>query len=706
MARTPKGPKHVEALTHEEARRRNIPTAELQSTAEYMEELAPTPPVAYPRARPLAEGQTRERDSDLDPQIVWNGVSISLTHAQIDQLTRTGRVEIGDAQLVWRGKDRQDWSDLVVTAPPLYIQEKVHPKAIIDDLTRRSAAAREASSDAPDLFADFNGIDDPQARTEFYQHDQHWSNRMILGDSLQVMASLAEREALRGQVQCIYFDPPYGIKFNSNWQVSTQSTRVEDGKPRDLSREPEQVKAFRDTWRDQIHSYLTYLRDRLTMARDLLSDTGSIFVQIGDENVHRVRAVMDEVFGPKNFISEITFQKTGGQTSEFLPAIQDYVLWYGKHSDQLKFRRLYYRKEPGVGQASAQSPFPPGAAWRDRVGRRGIRAGRNLSEQRRIRAGPARTRRLEPDRRPQRPLHARDARSDFEVADPIGGRMTLAANGATAGLLADPIAVRARLRAGGPFYVYVLHRPDGQPFYVGKGIGDRCLHHEAEARTTRRLTHKLNVIRAIHRRGFAVGYLLESFHDTEADAHARERELIGLIGRHDLKRGPLTNQTDGGEGTSNPSEESRQRRRETLWGEDAEDPERQIANRYFQSLCAVRSVTLKAAATFRAEPLWANRDAFGMTARQAATLAASAIQNRVMLEPGARIPRRLSVDGVELIIENGVGRDILSSRMAVLADQTPGREVFELTVVGWEYLLATLDAELLIDAGVLAPDGA
>jgi adenine-specific DNA-methyltransferase len=148
-----------------------------------------------------------------------------------------------------------------------------------------------------DLFADFNGIPRGADKTEFYQHDQNWTNRMILGDSLQVMASLAEREGLRGKVQCIYFDPPYGIKFNSNFQWSTTSRDVKDGNADHITREPEQVKAFRDTWRDGIHSYLTYLRDRLTVARDLLTESGSIFVQIGDENVHRVRAVMDEVFG-------------------------------------------------------------------------------------------------------------------------------------------------------------------------------------------------------------------------------------------------------------------------------------------------------------------------------------------------------------------------------------------------------------------------
>ena len=333
-----KKPVKVETLTHESAARKNIPTAEYQSVAEHLEELHPREPAVYPRATPLAQGETRERKEDLDPQIVWKGARIRLTKAQARELLEKGEVEIGDAQLVWRGKDRQDWSDLIVQTPPLYIQEKVHPKAIIDDLVRRTKAKARETADAPDLFADFNGLDDPEKRTEFYQHDQHWSNRMILGDSLSVMASLAEREALRGKVQCIYFDPPYGIKFNSNWQVSTQSRDVKDGKQTDISREPEQVKAFRDTWKDGIHSYLTYLRDRLTVARDLLTESGSIFVQIGDENVHRVRAVMDEVFGAENFVSQISVYKTAGATSNFLSSAQDFIIWYARQQTALKYR--------------------------------------------------------------------------------------------------------------------------------------------------------------------------------------------------------------------------------------------------------------------------------------------------------------------------------------------------------------------------------
>ena len=202
-------------------------------------------------------------------------------------------------------------------APPLYIQEKVHPKVLIDDLRRRSEAEAKAADPQADLFADFNGLPNENAKTEFYQHEANWSNRMILGDSLQVMASLAEREELRGKVQCIYIDPPYGIKFSSNFQWSTTSRNVKDGDVEQITREPEQVKAFRDTWRDGIHSYLTYLRDRLTVARDLLSESGSIFVQIGDQNVHLLRSVLDELFGDKNQVATIGFQKTGRPISRW-----------------------------------------------------------------------------------------------------------------------------------------------------------------------------------------------------------------------------------------------------------------------------------------------------------------------------------------------------------------------------------------------------
>jgi adenine-specific DNA-methyltransferase len=364
MARSPKSSKQIDALKHNEATRRNIPTAEMESFFQRDEDSAPRPPKHYARARPLAEGETRTEEEPRSPELIWNGARITITDAQMAELAETGTLTLSDAQLVWRGKDKQDWSDLVVNVPPLYIQEKIHPKAIIDDLKRRTAQKREAETESPDLFADFNGIT-PEQRAEFYQHDQHWSNRMILGDSLQVMASLAERESLKGKVQCIYFDPPYGVKFNSNWQVSTQSRDVKDGKQADISREPEQVKAFRDTWKDGIHSYLTYLRDRLTVIRDLLTESGSIFVQISDENIHRVRALMDEVFGADNFCSLIGYKKTTGAGSpaigtEVLASVKDHIIWFAKNKPEVKYRQLYSEKEAGEEGAASynrvQSP--------------------------------------------------------------------------------------------------------------------------------------------------------------------------------------------------------------------------------------------------------------------------------------------------------------------------------------------------------------
>ena len=314
--------KEVVTLKHEEASRKNIPTAEFESVM-HPEELNPVA-VTYERHAKGLEQEKEQRNRDLDPQ------------------------------LVWRGKDQQDWSDLVVQAPPLYIQEKIHPKVLVDDLLRRTASDQRAANDQYGLFADFNGLPNEAARTEFYQHDANWTNRMILGDSLQVMASLAEREGLRGKVQCIYIDPPYGIKFNSNFQWSTTSRDVKDGNAGHITREPEQVKAFRDTWRDGIHSYLTYLRDRLTVARDLLTDSGSIFVQIGDENVHRVRALLEEIFGDEHFVAEIIFQKTSSTSSEELSGVFDSLLWFSR-SQEWKYRPLFQPKLPGAEGATQYS---------------------------------------------------------------------------------------------------------------------------------------------------------------------------------------------------------------------------------------------------------------------------------------------------------------------------------------------------------------
>ena len=290
----------IDAIRHKD-RRTNIPTEELRDFV--AEDEAKPKAILYPR------------DPSLDPQ------------------------------LVWKGKDEQDSKDLEVPAVPVYIQEKIHPKHIIEDLR---AQAREGKPAQLDFFADFNGLQFEEL-VEFYQHDQNWTNRMILGDSLLVMTSLGEKEGLKGKVQMIYIDPPYGIKFGSNWQVSTRKRDVKDGSASDATRQPEQIKAFRDTWKLGVHSYLAYLRDRLVVARDLLTETGSILVQIGDENVHLVRCLMDEVFGSENFVSIIPFAKTSGFAPKYLSNVCDLLLWYGKNTNELKYHQLYKDKVEGRG---------------------------------------------------------------------------------------------------------------------------------------------------------------------------------------------------------------------------------------------------------------------------------------------------------------------------------------------------------------------
>jgi adenine-specific DNA-methyltransferase len=294
----------VDATVHKKARRANIPTAELGAFVG-SDEAAPRT-VHYPR------------DPSLDPQ------------------------------LVWRGKDDQDSHDLEVPAVPIYIQEKVAPQALIENLRTQQSKSQEQVN----LFADFNGIEFEKL-VDFYHHTQNWSNRLILGDSLLVMTSLLEKEGLKGKVQTIYLDPPYGIQFGSNWQVSTRKREVSDGKPDDATRQPEQIRAFRDTWSLGIHSYLSYLRDRLAAGLELLTDSGSLFVQIGDNNIHLVRSLLDEVFGSENFCALITFKKTSGATGDLLPGTADYLLWYAKNREQVKYRQLYREKALGAEGAGA-----------------------------------------------------------------------------------------------------------------------------------------------------------------------------------------------------------------------------------------------------------------------------------------------------------------------------------------------------------------
>lgn len=310
-ARTPKGPTPVEAIQHAD-KRVNLPTAD-----------------AHDFVAPEIDEVTQlrwDRDPSLDPQLVWKG--------------KEARADV-----------------LVADAPPIYIQEKIDPRVLIENL-RRTAKPGEPEPEAT-LFDTFDGLDELDL-VDFYRHAANWSNRMILGDSLQVMASLGERENLRGKVQMIYIDPPYGIKFGSNWQVSARKRDVRDGKPEDAAREAEQIKAFRDTWELGIGSYLSYLRDRLVAARDLLTDSGSVFVQIGDENVHLVRSVLDEVFGSENFVSQIASTTTTGAGSyaggtNVLASIADYILWYAKNLAAVKYRQIYSIKVAGQAGASRYS---------------------------------------------------------------------------------------------------------------------------------------------------------------------------------------------------------------------------------------------------------------------------------------------------------------------------------------------------------------
>ena len=255
--------------------------------------------------------------------------------------TRYPRDAALDPQLVWKGKDQQNGSDLEVPTVPIYTQEHIQPQAIIENLR----AQKQRESDQTEmLFEGFKDLDFSQ-KIEFYQHEQNWHNRFILGNSLAVMNSLAEKEHLKDGVQMIYFDPPYGIKFGSNWQVSTRRRDVSNTKAEDVTPQPEQVKAFRDTWELGIHSYLTYLRDRLTVAYELLADSGSIFVQISDENVHLVRSLLDEVFGSDNFVSTITWTRGGMTSSTSLSSVFDYLLWYAKDSKQMKYNQLWLERD-------------------------------------------------------------------------------------------------------------------------------------------------------------------------------------------------------------------------------------------------------------------------------------------------------------------------------------------------------------------------
>jgi adenine-specific DNA-methyltransferase len=338
MARLPKSPKtpsllDVADLRHDDKRLNNPPAA-----------LAGEKPVPLlPKTR-YEFSAHRTPQLQFDPQarlenLLEKSAKTPLTADEVAELRRLYVTH--EPWLEWAGK--REKRELLVDPVALHIHERVSAQAIL------KVAQREAPQKS--LFADPE--QDYSAAISFYQHEVDWANRLILGDSLSVMSSLAQRENLAGQVQMMYFDPPYGIKFASNFQPKIGQRDVKD-QDKDLTREPETVRAFRDTWELGIHSYLTYLRDRLTVARELLHDSGSIFVQISDENLHRVRALMDEVFGPKNFIVIISVKKTGGKGSRYIDEVFDYILWYGKDADKLKYRPLLVEREVGVGKGTGE----------------------------------------------------------------------------------------------------------------------------------------------------------------------------------------------------------------------------------------------------------------------------------------------------------------------------------------------------------------
>jgi adenine-specific DNA-methyltransferase len=321
------------------AKRKNIPPAGLEAQGVIREALR----VRYeynPHLPTVLRSATDASEADKLPELLATARQRALSAEEAKILADALRRH--EPWLEWSGKREKPWFEVEPVA--LHMHERVSTQAILRVLAREDVDR--------DLFADPQY--DYAKAVQFYQHDMDWANRMILGDSLQVMASLARREDLADKVQMIYLDPPYGIKFASNFQPQLGQRDVKD-REQDLTREPEMVKAYRDTWTLGVHSYLAYLRDRLAMAKELLADTGSIFVQISDENLHRVRCLLDEVFDAKNFISQITVKKTTGSTAGFIPGSCDYVLWYGRNKENTKFRPIFDDEKPGDEGATGYS---------------------------------------------------------------------------------------------------------------------------------------------------------------------------------------------------------------------------------------------------------------------------------------------------------------------------------------------------------------
>ena len=348
MARKKRSPKkqetEVQDYRYDAATRKNNPPAGIASHAKVSEK--PKPEYAYNPHLPPSLRFDENGNADHLPELLQKAQRGPLSADEVQILAAA--LSHHSPWLEWAGK--QEARSFAVDPVALHIHERVSAKAIVK-VAERENVQRE-------LFAD------PQLEyleaVQFYQHDVDWTNRLILGDSLTVMSSLAQREDLAGKVQMIYIDPPYGIRFASNFQPTVFQRDVKD-KEDDLTREREQIKAYRDTWTLGVHSYLAYLRDRLIVAKELLTDSGSIFVQISDENVHRVRCIMDEVFGVENFIALIPFQTTTGLQSRYLKGVYDLIIWYAREKANMKCKQLYLEKQTGANTYYDYVELPNGS---------------------------------------------------------------------------------------------------------------------------------------------------------------------------------------------------------------------------------------------------------------------------------------------------------------------------------------------------------
>jgi adenine-specific DNA-methyltransferase len=343
--------KPVKSFKHKEAKRAHIPSAEEAGYEAGSQKVREATSVELPLNPIISRGQ--------DPELFWMhkyGSDEKLT-AQLDELQ--AKLKSGDTagartalenlrDLITHRYEQPEDESLSVDIRSLYRHEHIAPETLIKGLYRivaEKSANQEELFAINELFGNAIAHEELDKVSDYYTHSDGWSNRLIQGDSLLVMTSLLEREGMAGQVQCIYIDPPYGIKYGSNWQIRLNNRTVKDGDDDSLSGEPEQIRAFRDTWEKGIHSYLTYLRDRLLVARELLHESGSCFVQISDENVHLVRNLMDEVFGSENFFAQINFKSMQALGQSGMAKVYDYLIWYARDIEKIKFRPIFVAKD-------------------------------------------------------------------------------------------------------------------------------------------------------------------------------------------------------------------------------------------------------------------------------------------------------------------------------------------------------------------------